>query len=448
MKFTKQSQTLISFFGEKKCIKHTPQSKKTEQILTGLYHDILEAQQHIHGLKKRASKTMTSLGVSNYENFYHLKINKIQSISQIPTPKMFPSDSFPKEVREHINDHVNNHLSYHFSLFGRSIKIEFGVEDAEPELHVDKYNSYVDLMLMWMYILNQYASSSCSKEITVYLYFTSLLKKLPDTNVQILGANHVNTAFTTTCPKVSEIIIFRKEEWFKVFMHETFHNFALDFSDMNVDESHAKIREFFPVKSDVNLFEAYCETWAEIMNACFCSFMHLQNKEEKEKEKENIDEFLSNCDLLIHIERNYSFFQMVKTLDFMGLTYNNLYSNTPQSIVLRDNLYKEDSNVLSYYVIRTILLNNYQGFLGWCDTNNTSLLQFKKTTTNQREFCKFIEANYKTQAMLDGVVCIEKLVKNTHQLRKKEHSKDKDKDKIETLDFLLKNMRMSVCELG
>jgi hypothetical protein len=49
---------------------------------------------------------------------------------------------------------------------------------------------------------------------------------------------------------------------------------------------------------------------------------------------------------------------------------------------MRETLYKEDSNVLSYYIISTIMMNNYQGFLGWCNENNLSLLQFKKTTAN------------------------------------------------------------------
>jgi hypothetical protein len=73
---------------------------------------------------------------------------------------------------------------------------------------------------------------------------------------------------------------------------------------------------------------------------------------------------------LINLERNYSFLQLVKILGFMGLTYKDLYSQTHQSKILRDNLYKEKTNVLSYYVIKTILLNNYPSFLLWCQKNN------------------------------------------------------------------------------
>ena len=89
----------------------------------------------------------------------------------------------------------------------------------------------------------------------MYIYFTSLKKKLPNSNIHILGENNVNTAFTHTCPVNSEIVIFRKEEWFKVLMHETFHNFALDFSNMNTEQCHLFIKNIFPLNSkDIQLF--------------------------------------------------------------------------------------------------------------------------------------------------------------------------------------------------
>jgi hypothetical protein len=199
---------------------------------------------------------------------------------------------------------------------------------------------------------------------------------------------------------------------------------------MNTYECTKDILSIFSVNSEVNLYESYTEFWAEIINALFCSFFNLKNKS-------NIEDFLSNFDFFINFERTYSFFQLVKTLDFMGLNYKNIYSETNQSKILRDTLYKEKTNVLSYYVIKTILLNNYQGFLSWCAHNNFSLLQFKKTSTNLKEYCNFIRKNYKTKTMLENVksseICLQKV---------KSIKKNKNKN------YLLTNMRMSICELG
>lgn len=273
------------------------------------------------------------------------------------------------------------------------------------------------------------------------MYLTSLTKKLPTSNITILDENHVNTAFTYTCPVDSEIVIFRKEEWFKVLMHETFHNFALDFSDMNTSECTKRMLSIFKVKSDVNLYEAYTEFWAEIMNAVFCSYVLLKKIGEEDEREE---EFLSNCEFFINFERTYKFFQLVKTLDYMGLKYKDLYSISPESEFKREMLYKEKSSILSYYIITAVLLNDYQGFMSWCNTNNLSLLQFKKTNSNLTGFCTYIEKKYKTKTMNESIGCMETFMSRLHNDKKiSKNIKNK-----KNLDYILNNMRMTVCEMG
>jgi hypothetical protein len=245
-----------------------------------------------------------------------------------------------------------------------------------------------------------------------------------------LDQHNINTAFTSSCPKdYSEIIVFRKEEWFKVFIHETIHNLNLDFAIMNNNYVSNCILNIFKVNSEVNVYEAYTEFWAEIINAIFCSFYTI-------RDKNNVNDFLFNCEFFINFEITYSFFQLIKILHFMGLSYNDLYSKTTHSTLLRENLYKEKSNVLSYYVVKTILIHNYQGFLYWCQKNNLLLLNFKKTLENQKEFCRFIERNYKTNSLLDNI-------NETNIFYSKIYAK-----KNKNLNDILLNLRMSICELG
>ena len=418
MKISKKSKQLITFFTKNNYIHNVKQTAKTNNIIKELYYDILEAHNFVLSLKH------------NKRIYYNLTTKKIISAAQITKPENFNSNSFPEIVRKHIDESVISEICYTFSLFNRNIKIFFIVEEANVELKLDTYNRYLDNIVMWLYILNQYASKQCSHTLKVYFYFTSLEKHLPNSNISILDEINVNTAFTTTCPKDSEIVVFRQEEWFKVFIHETFHNFGLDFSDMNNKAVNACILNIFNVKSEVNLYESYTEFWAEIMNALFCSFIALKNKTD-------ISQFLSNTEFYINFERTYSFFQLVKTLKFMGLQYGDLYSNSEHSKILRDHLYKEKTNVLSYYVIKAILINNYQTFLLWCKTNNILLMQFKKTPLNQNEFCRFIEKNYKTKSMLESInhtqIFFDKLVNKKHN---------------PNIRYLLSNLRMSICELG
>jgi hypothetical protein len=418
MKLSEKSKKLMLFFTKNKHIHQVHPTNKTKTILKELYNDIFSAYKYLMQLKQKGTP------------YFGFTMKKIVHPGQISRPKNFNSKSFPDVVRNHIDHVTAAELTYTFSLYGREIKLIFIVEDENVELKLDTYHRYVDSILMWVYILNQYSSKSCSKTLAVYFYFTSLEKKLPSSNISILDEIHVNTAFTTTCPKDSEIVVYRKEEWFKVFIHETFHNFSLDFSIMNNDEAHKCILNIFKVNSEVNLYESYTEFWAEIINALFCSFLSM-------KDKTNVLDFLDHADFFINYERTYSFFQMVKTLKFMGLQYTDLYSNSARSRMLRENLYKEHTNVLSYYIIKCVLMYNYQGFLAWCKNNNFSLLEFKKTTANQQEYCKFIEKNYKSKHLLESVQETMRFLQNIE--RKNKTANDR---------YILSNLRMSICELG
>ena len=419
MKLSKKSKMLMSFFTKSKYINHIKQTHRTDNILTRLYHDILNAYNYLVKLKQLRGA-----------NFYNVTTKKIHSSAQIIRPKNFSSQSFPEEIRNHINELSLTELCYNFSLFNRNIKLYFVIEEGDIELKLGDYNKHVDSIIMWLYILNEYASKQCASNLVVYFYFTSLEKHLPNSNIQVLNENNVNTAFTTTCPKDAEIVVYRKEEWFKVFIHESFHNFALDFSDMNNTECTNYILNIFPVQSEVNLYESYTEFWAEIINALFCSFFALNDKND-------VEGFLSNSEFFINFERTYSFFQLTKALRFMGLSYTDLYSKNIHRKALRETFYKEKTNVLSYYVIKTILMNNYQDFLYWCTKNNLSLLQFKKTLKNQMEYCKFIERNYRKASMLEGVEKSQKFLNILYSKNARVND-----------TYVLSNLRMSICELG
>lgn len=422
MNLTNKSKKLMSILIKNNCISNI-KTLGVERIkeIKQLYFEILNSYKYLLNLKQ------------NNSNFYNFKIKKINNTFDISKPNNFNYNSFPNEARKYIDLYSLSEISYTFSLFNRNIKIIFVDENQYIENKVNIFNRYVDSIIMWLYILNENASKKCSNKLTIYFYFTSFEKKIPKDNIDILDQQHVNTAFTTTCPSVSEIVVFRKEEWFKVFLHETFHNFGLDFSDMNNISCHNYILSLFPVKSEVNLYEAYAEFWAEVINVLFCSFYTIKNKN-------NMEDFMKITELFINVERTYSLFQLVKVLKFMEIPngYRDLYKNNKKSIIARNNLYKENTNVLSYYIIKTILIINYQSFLKWCTNNNFNMLQFKKTSVNQMKFCDFIENHYKTKYLLDSIDCAEDL-----------YNKLLNRSKIDNnIKYLLTNLRMSICELG
>jgi hypothetical protein len=444
MKLTKSSELLLAFFKNRKCIPVVSCNNTSKKIFRSLYSDICDADRYIQSLKNGNS------------NFYKRSIQTIKSKKDLPTFNNFPSNIFTKEVQHHIDVNMKMILKYSLQMFNRKINIHFIIEKNDlHENNMEKYDECVNSILMWSYILNKYSSIHCSKDWNIYLYFTSLEKQLPNKNIHlqdnILNYNHINTGFTTTCPQISEIVIFRKEEWFKVFIHESFHNFALDFSDMNVTDLNKAVLTIFPIKSNGNLFEAYTEFWAEIINISFCSYFYS-----KPGHDDGFAGFLSNVDWLIQYERIYSFFQLNKVLNYMGLTYKNLYSKDKTSVVLRETLYKENTNIFAYYVIKCMLMNNYNGFLSWCYDHNVggtggNIIQFSKTQQNLYYFYSFIKKNYKTVSFENNVECMEKYMlkwqKNMHSGAGVGVGLGVGKVKKSHLYYLLNNMKMSIFEL-
>ena len=289
---------------------------------------------------------------------------------------------FPAEIRKHVAAHVKHNLVYKVTIDERPITIEFGLsEDQLGEL--EEYAAYVDFILLWLHVCGVYAKDTCAKSLTVRMFLTDFPKLLPAENRVTLGPVNVNTGYSYFCAAKGEIVLYRKEEWKKVFIHETFHAYGLDFScDANILVS--RMKKLFPVRSEHKVSEAYTETWARICNSAMCAYLYTSGKLTRATYMQNV---LFN----IGIERMYAAVQCRKVLSHMGLVYDSLVGDSDTNTVLRANLYKEDSNVLAYYIITAVLLSDYPRFISWCRTNNTTLLRFRATDANWSSFAEMVE---------------------------------------------------------
>lgn len=253
-------------------------------------------------------------------------------------------------------------------------------------------------MFMWLFIAEKFATSTCSKTMDIFIYMTDFEKKLP-TDSTAIGRLHVNTAFTTPCKGSTEIHIFRREEWFKVFIHETFHNLGLDFSSMNENISNVEIYNIFPINLDTRLYETYCETWAEIINLQFITYFGTKMKNDYSK-------MIVKLENMLKIEVMFSLFQSAKVLYYYGMKYNDLYDGNLYSLEKRRK-YREDTNVLCYYIIKSILIYNTNDFIEWTIQNNRNSLEFRKTNSNVEHYCKLIKNLYKNTSYLNTMKVME-----------------------------------------
>lgn len=145
----------------------------------------------------------------------------------------------------------------------------------------------------------------------------------------VLGEDNVNTGYARTC---AELVVYRKEEWVKVFIHECMH-------EMNLDKGMTKVRlPMFRLSHEVALYEAYCEVWARILN-CYLVASYTGQP----------------VAALLERERKYSVYNMVKVLSHSGLTYSDLRTERAAS-------YAENTNVIAYVVLGAILMSDYQAF--------------------------------------------------------------------------------------
>jgi hypothetical protein len=164
------------------------------------------------------------------------------------------------------------------------------------------------------------------------------------------------------CNEKGEIIIYRKEEWFKVLIHECFHSFDFDFSTSNIEKIKYKIKKRFNVKSDLLIYESYCEVWARIINCLITAFACLNNKK-------NIKKYMELSNIFLQFERIYSLQQCNNILNYMNLSYRDL-------LIDKNNNYNENSNVFCYYILGAILMSDYYRFIDWCYKNNKYFIKF------------------------------------------------------------------------
>ena len=278
------------------------------------------------------------------------------------------------------------------------------------------------MVYMWVYILDIYSSSDCSKDLTLYVYFTPFEKLLPTNQLTVFDSEHVNSGYTSGCKKTTEIVLYRKEEWFKVFIHETFHNFGLDFSDMNIYSIDKKLRGLYNVNIEYNLYESYCETWGRIIYTMMYSYFSLDNKY-----RNNFTYFNSVFKNNMKFEAGFSLYQAIKILDFMNLTFHMIQHKSNDCITSCNHLYREKTSVFSYYIITSLIMNNYIDFLSWCDKNNNSIIKFKKTPKNIDNYIEFISSCYNNKYVKNNIKNIELFLENQHNSKHDNSKHDNSK---------------------
>jgi hypothetical protein len=229
----------------------------------------------------------------------NIQEKKITSVDRIPRASQSLYTFIHPEIRSHIEEHSSTVHTISMMIGQRKYNLHIILESIEnSRARTKKVQTIVQYTFYWLHVLQKYAEMQntgsyrgpqpCSTEVGIYFYMTSMKKSLPEHCNTPIGIHHVNTAVTTGCQASTNIHVFREEEWFKVLIHESFHNSGLDFIDMDpttLKQMTDVIRILFPVSvPDLRIYETYAEMWAEILNNMFIVYDIFYSKNSKNKQ--------------------------------------------------------------------------------------------------------------------------------------------------------------------
>lgn len=292
----------------------------------------------------------------------------------------------------------NSNYLYESTFIVNRIKIVLQMYcDKDEKINIQ----YMKLIFSWIHIITKFVKPNCIRELHIDIYFSNLTKKITNKNLTV---DNINSGYTTGgCSEVNKIVIFRKEEWFKVLIHELFHNMGLDFACMNHTDADKLIFNLIKLKkNDIRLYESYTECWANILNTVFLAFFDT-------KIKKNYDIMLTKIEKMTQNEICFALFQLKKVLNHYNLKYNEIYK--------ANNNYKENTHVISYYMIKLIFLYNKNKFIEWNHSHN-SYIQFTQTQENIIELCKFIYSLYDQSCFIEDIEEFSKKTSNNQLINK------------------------------
>lgn len=414
MVFTKNSEKLMDYFlndidtySKKRTIKT---QTKCDKIFKIIHNDILITDKYVKFLYKKNKITF--------------EIKEVANLNQISKKELLKSNYVDKNCYDYINDNIQGIFTLVTNISNLKVKINYAIFNKNEFNNLKKLEKTLLHTLKIVRFCNLYRKKETVKTLDIFLFLTPMKKKLPKNSIDILSPNNCNSAVTFACASAGELLIYRNEEWKKTLIHELFHSLCLDFSLMNYNKLKHNISTLFDIKSEFLISETYSEFWACIINSCFCSYFFL-------KKKDNFDDFILYLEFSIYIEKIFSLYQVVKTLDFMNLKYESLWKQDKISQSYRNILYKEKTNFFCYYILKMILLEFSDEFMIWCNLNNTNTLSFDSSEILFNKLFKFIKKYYKSKY-------INKIVK-LMEIKLEEFDKKKDKEILET-------MKMTICD--
>ncbi len=356
---------------------------------------------------------MKRLFNSFYDGYIHTSIpnmNKI-SIKYISSPQLSVcKNSFLNE-----DNFISNEIKNEIKKYNYCYEIKLNPSQSITSFYPYKSNKYMPEITIYYlmknkkqpsiksispqlrricFISNLYSKhNSDSTPLKCWICPTSTKKRLPSISTStltstsisasiILGPNNVNSGLSI--PDIGHIKIWREEELNKVITHELIHIYKLDKALYETSEINNYIRTKLNISSssDINVNEAYTEGLTTLLNTLFIMI------DDKINNNINTQSQYKKYKSILKTELDFSLNQTAKILNYNGYdNINELFINGINNINNVNSKYnniqwKQNSNVLSYYIIKTALLYNLDDFIKFLQKTN----RFKVEKNNISDF--------------------------------------------------------------
>tara|TARA_B000000475_G_scaffold267068_1_gene257673 strand:- start:476 stop:1615 length:1140 start_codon:yes stop_codon:yes gene_type:complete len=359
----------------------------TNKKVIQTFFDLINGEFNFYKNSKRYDKILKQI----YKDMKKIKpkkivINKVPYQEKTLSKSHFVSDNAKKALSKIKYTYQSN-----FTISGVDITLDFIMTNNNKNEYL-KNAEKVQRLLNFMINL----SNLKMKTLNIILFLHDD-KKVINKKYEILSPKHVNTAVTYACNPNGEIFLYRKEEWFKVLIHELMHSLCLDFSGIDIKSLQDNIKKIFNINSEFEISETYSEFWATIINCCFLSLDISRSYKT----------FKQNVTMMVDFERIFSLFQSTKILKYMKIDNYKTFLNE------QSHLFEEKTNVFSYYILKSILLYHYDDFMTLCYENNqpSNPIFFYKSPANLNDLFHFILNNYNNDEFVDDYMKMSELFK-------------------------------------
>jgi len=294
----------------------------------------------------------------------------------------------------------------------------------------------------------------CSKDgLNINLFLTPFERTIEQSD-KILGAKNVNGGFCYGCVNAGTIVVYRFEEWFKVFVHECVHNFGVDRyiwkftsslkSSFNNEESkiYNDFINTFNLSNKVNnnsfdlgLQECVVEFWGEFLNNAIYSYNYSKHCILSKNANKQFIIYYNTFETIIQTEILHGLLQTTKILQKNAMNFERMLNVSQNNA---KNSYDETSHLFSYYILKMFITYDYKSFIN----SEISLSNDFKIIFNNSEkletmdyFFKYIISNFKNPKLISNIQLVEELYEFL-----------KTNKTCKELQFIVENLRMSVLE--